>query len=81
MLKKYSLILLPFLIAFSYLSIFSNNNSTIQKTYTIYVDDLGSPSASFNATATSNQTSLAYNCGIPSVKTFQIVPNQIQDNS
>ena len=39
MLKKYSLILLPFLIVFSYLSIFSNNNSTIEPTYLVYDRD------------------------------------------
>ena len=39
MLKKYSLILLPFLIVFSYLFIFSNNNSTIEPTYLVYDRD------------------------------------------
>ena len=39
MLKKFSLILLPFLIVFSYLFIFSNNNSTIEPTYLFYDRD------------------------------------------
>ena len=52
----------------------------VTKSFSVYVDNLGNPSSSFVGTPTSTQTSLVYNCGVPSVKTFEISTGNVNLN-
>ena len=58
----------------------SNTTNPVTKSFSVYVDNLGNPSSSFVGTPTSTQTSLVYNCGVPSVKTFEISTGNVNLN-